>query len=96
MDPNYFVCTLGEAAQRADAPLDLENINQFMVRQADSVPQLPAVSFPYVNESEGAGHVSPSMPGVSCFSLVSRMFGGRFTPRYNSREALKRVRLLRP
>lgn len=57
MDSNYFVCTLGQAAQRADAPSDLGNINHFIDRQASGVPQLPAVSFPYVNESEGAGHV---------------------------------------
>ena len=49
-DNNYFVCTLGQAAQQlslsGDDIFDFRTVNEFVDRQATRVPKLPAVGFP--------------------------------------------------
>ncbi|KAI9844350.1 MAG: putative NRPS-like protein biosynthetic cluster [Sclerophora amabilis] len=44
---NYFICTLGQAAQiNAREPHDFSTVNDFLDRQAQLIPNRPAVGFP--------------------------------------------------
>ena len=47
VDQNYFVCTLGQAAElNAKRPHTFETINQFLDTQDATIPVAPAVGFP--------------------------------------------------
>ncbi|RMZ73935.1 nonribosomal peptide synthetase [Pyrenophora seminiperda CCB06] len=46
MQPNYFVCTLGQAAALNTSPKSYRNISDFISHQARHHPLLPAVGFP--------------------------------------------------
>ncbi len=46
-ETNYFVCTLGQAASiNAQRPHQFSNINEFLDKQAQAIPDAPAVGFP--------------------------------------------------
>ncbi|CAE7178027.1 hypothetical protein HRS9139_03087 [Pyrenophora teres f. teres] len=46
MQPNYFVCTLGQATALNTSPKSYRNISEFITQQAHHHPLLPAVGFP--------------------------------------------------
>ena len=46
MQPNYFVCTLGQASNLSNLPKPYRTISEFINQQAQNHPSLPAVAFP--------------------------------------------------
>jgi len=54
LETNYFVCTLGQAASiNAQRPHHFSNINEFLDRQAQAIPDAPAVGFPIPSRRDG-------------------------------------------
>ena len=53
---NYFVCTLGQAAEmNLRRPHTFSTINQFLDQQNDQIPNAPAVGFPVPSQNSGQG-----------------------------------------
>ena len=74
LDPNYFVCTLGEAtAINNGHPQPFKTINDFIDHQARQFPSRPAVAFPIPqkNESEQWGQAVYS---TSPYCLMHEVF----------------------
>lgn len=50
MQNNYFVCTLGQAADLSSEPKTYRTVSEFVHQQAQHYPQVPAVGFPIPNQ----------------------------------------------
>ncbi|KAF2876556.1 hypothetical protein BDV95DRAFT_590652 [Massariosphaeria phaeospora] len=53
MDPNYFVCTLGQAAALSHGTKPYRTINDLLTYQAEHLGELPAVGFPVPSQNRG-------------------------------------------
>lgn len=68
-DPNYFVCTLGQAASiNSEHPHQFSNINDFLDELARSIPDAPAVGLPIPSRADGYPEWSQRI--ISSFATV--------------------------
>ena len=54
MESNYFVCTLGQAAELNEVnPHEYSTVNEFLALQGHALPDEPAVGFPIPKTGDG-------------------------------------------
>ena len=76
-DPNYFVCTLGEAATINNGhPQPFKTINDFIDHQARQFPSRPAVAFP-IPMRNGGEQWGQTVYSTSPYCLMHYVFLGR-------------------